>query len=92
MTWRFARSSFLLLVIFYLTCISLCRDAACLLDGNPDAFASVASRFYGVDELMLPDTGVYHHALELVLPNEDITLHTFLPGSEIRFTLASVSR
>lgn len=50
MTWRFARSSFLLLVIFYLTCISLCRDAACLLDGNPDAFASVASRFHGVDE------------------------------------------
>ena len=92
MTCRFARSSFLLLVIFYLTCISLYRDAACLLDGYPDAFASVASRFHGVDELMQPDARVYHHALELVLPNEDITLRTFLPGSEIRFTLASVSR
>ena len=65
MTWRFARSSFLLLVIFYLTCISLCRDAACLLDGNPDAFTSVASRFHGVDESMQPEARVYHHALEI---------------------------
>ena len=46
----------------------------CLLDGNPDAFASVASRFHGVDELMQPDARVYHHALELVLPNEDTAL------------------
>ena len=74
MTWRFARSSFLLLVKFYLTCISLCRDAACLLDGNPDAFTSVASRFHGVDESMQPEARVYHHALELVLPNEDTAL------------------
>ena len=47
---------------------------------------------HGVDESLQPDARVYHHALELVLPNEDITLRTFLPSSEIRFTLASVSR
>ena len=45
-----------------------------LLDGNPDAFASVASRFHGVDESMQPEARVYHHALELVLPNENAAL------------------
>ena len=45
-----------------------------LLDGYPDTFVSVASRYHGVDEPLQPDTGVHHHALELVLPNEDAAL------------------
>ena len=45
-----------------------------LLDGYPDTFTSVAGRCHGVDELLQPDTGVHHHALELVLPHKDAAL------------------
>ena len=45
-----------------------------LLDGYPDTFVSVASRYHGVDESLQPDAGVHHHALELVLPHEDAAL------------------
>ena len=33
---------------------------------DPDTFASVASRFHDVDELMQSDAGVHHHALEIL--------------------------
>ena len=44
------------------------------MDGYPDTFVSVAGRYHGVDEPLQPDAGVHHHALELVLPNEDAAL------------------
>lgn len=57
-----------------------------LLDGNPDTFVSVASRYHGVDESLQPDAGVHHHALELVLPNEDAALRV------VRMTAAGCQR
>ena len=44
------------------------------MDGNPDIFVSVASRYHGGDESLQPDARVHNHALKLVLPNEDTAL------------------
>ena len=57
-----------------------------LLDGNPDTFVSVASRYHGVDESLQPDAGVHHHTVEHVLPNEDAALPV------VRMTAAGCQR